>query len=34
MPQFSKEAAELLLRSGIIKQMPDMTKLADTRFIK
>jgi NitT/TauT family transport system substrate-binding protein len=32
--QFSKEAAELLLESGIIKQMPDMTKLADTRFIK
>jgi NitT/TauT family transport system substrate-binding protein len=32
--QFSKEAAELLLESGIIKQLPDMTKLADTRFIK
>jgi NitT/TauT family transport system substrate-binding protein len=32
--QFSKEAAELLLESGIIKQMPDMAKLADTRFIK
>jgi NitT/TauT family transport system substrate-binding protein len=32
--QFSKEAAELLLESGIIKQMPDMTKLADTRFIR
>jgi NitT/TauT family transport system substrate-binding protein len=31
---FSKEAAELLLESGIIKQTPDMTKLADTRFIK
>jgi NitT/TauT family transport system substrate-binding protein len=32
--RFSKEAAELLLESGIIKQVPDMTKLADTRFIK
>ena len=32
--QFSKEAAELLLESGIIKQIPDLTKLADTRFIK
>ncbi len=31
---FSKEAAELLLEAGIIKQLPDMTKLADTRFIK
>ena len=32
--QFSKEAAELLLESGIIKQIPDMSKLADTQFIK
>jgi NitT/TauT family transport system substrate-binding protein len=32
--QFSKEAAELLLEAGIIKQVPDLTKLADTRFIK
>src|SRR6478736_1763025 len=31
---FSKEAAELLLEAGIIKQMPDMAKLADTRFLK
>ncbi|MDP3824652.1 MAG: ABC transporter substrate-binding protein [Burkholderiales bacterium] len=31
---FSKEAAELLLEAGIIKQLPDMGKLADTRFIK
>jgi NitT/TauT family transport system substrate-binding protein len=31
---FSKEAAELLLEAGIIKQVPDMSKLADTRFIK
>jgi len=31
---FSKEAAELLLEAGIIKQIPDMTKLADTQFIK
>ncbi len=32
--QFSKEAAELLLAAGIIRQVPDLTKLADTRFIK
>ena len=32
--QFSKEAADLLLEAGIIKALPDMTKLADTRFIK
>jgi NitT/TauT family transport system substrate-binding protein len=31
---FSKEAAELLLEAGIIKQLPDMSKLADTRFIR
>ena len=31
---FSKEAAELLLEAGIIKQLPDMGKLADTQFIK
>jgi NitT/TauT family transport system substrate-binding protein len=31
---FSKEAAELLLESGIIKAIPDLTKLADTRFLK
>ena len=28
---FSKEAADLLLEAGIIKQIPDLTKLADTR---
>jgi NitT/TauT family transport system substrate-binding protein len=32
--QFSKEAADLLLEAGIIKQMPDLSKLADTRFLK
>jgi NitT/TauT family transport system substrate-binding protein len=32
--QFSKEAADLLLEAGIIKQVPDLTKLADTSFIK
>ena len=32
--QFSKEAAELLLEAGIIKALPDMSKLADTRFLK
>jgi len=31
---FSKEAADLLLEAGIIKSLPDMGKLADTRFIK
>jgi NitT/TauT family transport system substrate-binding protein len=31
---FSKEAAELLMEAGIIKSLPDMGKLADTRFIK
>ena len=31
---FSKEAAELLLEAGIIKQIPDLSKLADTRFLK
>ena len=31
---FSKEAAELLMEAGIIKQLPDMGKLADTRFLK
>jgi NitT/TauT family transport system substrate-binding protein len=32
--QFSKEAADLLLEAGIIRQIPDLTKLADTRFLK
>ncbi len=32
--QFSKEAADLLLEAGIIKSVPDLTKLADTRFLK
>jgi len=31
---FSKEAAELLMEAGIIKSLPDMSKLADTRFLK
>jgi NitT/TauT family transport system substrate-binding protein len=31
---FSKEAADLLMEAGIIKNLPDMTKLADTRFLK
>ena len=31
---FSKEAADLLLEAGVIRQMPDLTKLADTRFIR
>lgn len=32
--QFSKEAADLLLEIGVIRSMPDMSKLADTRFLK
>ena len=32
--QFTKEAADLLLEVGIIKAIPDLSKLADTRFIK
>ena len=31
---FSKEAADLLLEAGIIKQVPDLSRLADTRFIQ
>jgi NitT/TauT family transport system substrate-binding protein len=31
---FSKEASEVLLEAGIIKQVPDLAKLADTRFIQ
>jgi len=31
---FSKDAAELLLEAGIIKSVPDLTKLANTSFIK
>jgi NitT/TauT family transport system substrate-binding protein len=31
---FSKEAAELLLEIGVIKEIPDLTKLADPRFIQ
>ena len=32
--QFSKEAGDLLVEMGIVKQLPDMSKLADTRFLK
>jgi NitT/TauT family transport system substrate-binding protein len=31
---FSKESADLLLEAGIIKAIPDLSKLADTRFLK
>lgn len=31
---FSKEAADLLLEIGVIRQVPDLSKLADTRFIR
>jgi NitT/TauT family transport system substrate-binding protein len=33
-PTFNKEAAHLLLELGIIKSVPDFTKLVDTRFIQ
>ena len=32
--EFSKKAAEILMEAGIIKSLPDMSKLADTRFLK
>ena len=31
---FSKEAADLLLETGVIKAIPDLSKLADTRFVQ
>ena len=31
---FSKEAADLLLQVGVIKQIPDISKIVDTRFIQ
>jgi NitT/TauT family transport system substrate-binding protein len=31
---FNKEAADLLLEIGVIKQIPDLGKLTDTRFIQ
>jgi NitT/TauT family transport system substrate-binding protein len=31
---FNKEAAELLLELGIIKALPDLGKIADTRFLQ
>ena len=31
---FSKEAAELLLQVGVIKQIPDLSKIVDTQFIQ
>ena len=33
-PTFNKEAADLLLEIGVIKQIPDVSKLVDTRFIQ
>ncbi len=32
--EFSKKAAEVLLEAGIIRQIPDLTKLADPRFVQ
>jgi NitT/TauT family transport system substrate-binding protein len=34
LQQFSKEAADLLLEIGIIRQVPDLNSLTDTRFIQ
>ena len=34
MQAFSKEAADLLLEIGVIKQIPDLSKLADPRFVQ
>jgi NitT/TauT family transport system substrate-binding protein len=31
---FSKEAADLLLETGVIKKIPDLSKLADPRFVQ
>jgi NitT/TauT family transport system substrate-binding protein len=31
---FNREAADLLLEIGVIKQTPDLGKIADTRFIQ
>ena len=31
---FTKEAADVLLEVGVIKQIPDLSKLADTQFIR
>jgi NitT/TauT family transport system substrate-binding protein len=33
-PAFSREAADLLLEIGVIKQIPDLSKLADPRFVQ
>src|SRR5438445_5287051 len=33
-PTFNKEAADLLLEIGVIKSIPDLSKLADTRFVR
>jgi NitT/TauT family transport system substrate-binding protein len=31
---FSQKAAEILMEAGIIKSLPDMSRLTDTRFLK
>ena len=31
---FNREAANLLLETGVIRQIPDLSKLADTRFVR
>jgi NitT/TauT family transport system substrate-binding protein len=33
-PAFNKEAADLLMEIGVIKQVPDLSKLADTRYVR
>ena len=32
-PGFAKEVGELLLETGVIKQIPDLSKIVDTRFL-
>jgi NitT/TauT family transport system substrate-binding protein len=31
---FAKEAADLLMETGVIKQIPDLNKIVDTRFVR
>jgi len=33
MNQFLEEAAQIQVETGVIKQIPDLKKLVDTRFL-
>jgi NitT/TauT family transport system substrate-binding protein len=33
-PVFAKEVADLLLETGVIRQVPDINKIVDTRFVR